>query len=184
MVAFSNLKKMSTRSKNIFIVSGVLVEAIKRCEYINHQIQGTRVIKLRKDDEENRNSVSHQSHTQQIQHINELVELFDSYPQYAPPADLTVTAWTAKRDAMHTAQQTLDVTDPDLRIMRLERNINIYRSVTRLVDVAQGVKKMVLGCFGFSSPQYAMVKGLTFYCIPGYKNLETSIFSLIRNHEF
>lgn len=170
-IAFSKLKDMSTRSKNIFLVSGVSDEAMKRCEYLNHQIQGSRVIKIKKGDDKDHVSASHQSHTQQIQHVDGLVELFDKHPQYAPPVNLDTAAWTAKRDAMYTTQQALNVTEADLSMTRLSRNINIYKPTTGLVDIGNGVKKMVLGIFGFKSPQYAMVKGIQFYKMPGYKNL-------------
>ncbi len=170
-IAFRKLKDMSTRSKNIFIVSGVSEEAIKRCESLNHDIQGTRVIKIKKGDDKHHISASHQSHTQQIQHVDDLIEFFGKYPQYAPPATLSVAAWTAKRDAMYNTQQALIVTDSDLRMARLARNTNIYKPVTGLVDISSGVKKMILGIFGFNSPQYAMVKGIEFTKMPGYKNL-------------
>jgi len=53
----------------------------------------------------------------------------------------------------------------------MNRNFTLYKPTTGLVDVAYGVKKVVLGIFGTRSPQYRMVSGIEFKRIRGYKNL-------------
>lgn len=169
---FLNLKKDATRSKNIFAVCGVPKEAVKRCDHINSLIQGSRIKKLRvTDDDQKHISASHQSHTQQVEHVDAFIELFDTYPQYTPPAELTAAAWTTKRDAMKSAMQAVTVSTVDLKMARLSRNKTLYKPTTGLVDVALGVKKVVLGIFGARSPQYRMVSGIDFRRIPGFKNL-------------
>jgi hypothetical protein len=169
---FLNLKKDATRSKNMFAVCGVPPEAIKRCKHINSLIQGARIKPIKADDEDQKHiSASHQSHTQQVEHVDAFIELFDTYPQYTPPAELTAAAWTTKRDAMKSAMQAVTVSSVDLKMARMNRNFTLYKPGTGLVDVALGVKKVVLGIFGATSPQYRMVSGIEFTKIKGYKNL-------------
>ncbi len=169
---FQNLKKDATRSKNIFTVCGVPPEAVRRCNHINSNIQGARIKKIKQDDEDQKHiSTSHQSHAQQVEHVDAFIELFDTYPQYNPPAELTAAAWTAKRDAMKAAMEAVTVTGVDLKFARMNRNFTLYKPTTGLVDVAYGVKKVVLGIFGARSPQYKMVSGIPFKKIRGHKNL-------------
>ena len=171
---FQNLKKDATRSKNIFAVCGAPPEAVKRCNHINSLIQGSRIKRIKVDEEEEEQkhiSASHQSHTQQVEHVEAFIELFDTYPQYNPPAELTAAAWTTKRDAMKVAIKAVTETGVDLKFARMNRNFTLYKPATGLVDVAYGVKKVVLGIFGARSPQYRMVSGIEFKRIRGYKNL-------------
>ncbi|MEZ4802094.1 MAG: hypothetical protein R2797_04920 [Gelidibacter sp.] len=170
-VAFSKLKKDATRTKNVFAICGAPVEAVKRCESINSLIQGERIIKLKTTDNKDHVSASHQSHTNQIKHVDSLIELLSAYPEYVAPADLTVAAWTTRRDAMYNTLQAVTVTSVDLKMARLDRNITIYAPINGLVEVAYGVKKVVLGFFGARSPQYRMVSGIEFKRIKDYKNL-------------
>src|SRR5690606_33210403 len=169
---FLNLKKDATRSKNIFAVCGVPPEAVIRCDHINSLIQGSRIKMLRlTDDDQNHISASHQSHTQQGEHVEAFIQLFDTYPQYTPPAELTAAAWTTKRDAMKSAMQAVTVSSVDLKMARMNRNFTLYKPGTGMIDVAYGVKKVVLGIFGAQSPQYRMVSGIEFRRLRGYKNL-------------
>ncbi|MGJ8593597.1 MAG: hypothetical protein ACSHXF_13680 [Aquaticitalea sp.] len=170
-MAYKQLKKDSTRTKNMFTICDVPVEAIKRMESINNLIQGERIIKLKKNDTKDRVSTSHQSKANQISHVNELLELLDAYPQYSAPADISVAAWTSKRDAMASTLDAVTVTNNGLKMARLDRNKTIYAPTTGMIEVAYGVKKVVLAIFGSRSPQYRMVSGIEFSRINDYKNL-------------
>lgn len=170
--AFKDLKKYATRSKNIFMVSGVPPEVVLRCNHINSNIQGKRIKKITDKTQHNKHiSVSHQSCTQQIKHVEDLIQLFKTYPQYNPPAELSVAAWTTRRNTMKAAQQAVIMSEVNLKIARLNRNRTLYKPTTGLVDIALGVKKVVLGSYGSSSPQYHMLSSMKFRTIPDYKNL-------------
>jgi len=170
-IAFQDVKKLSTQSKNIFVVSGVPATAIKRCELLNHLIQGSRVEPLDKDATDDAISASHQSRVQMIQHVDGLIELFKAYPQYNPPAFIGAAGWDTRRNAMYATNQASYTTSTALKLERISRNNIIQKPVTGLVEVGQGVKKTVMGIFGFNSPQYAMVKGIEFRRLQGWKNL-------------
>lgn len=169
---FLPLKKHATRSKNMFIVSGAPPEAIIRCQHINSNIQGTRIKRIKEEDQHNNHiSPAHLSHTQQIKHVETLIELFSTYPQYNPPPDLSIAAWTTTRHAMHASLQAVTVSNIQLKLARINRNATLYKPTTGLIDVALGVKKVVLAIFGTRSPQYRMVSSIEFKRIKGYKNL-------------
>ncbi|MCK7591454.1 hypothetical protein M0G43_12780 [Subsaxibacter sp. CAU 1640] len=170
-IAFEDVKKLSTQSKNIFIVSGVPETAIKRCILLNHLVQGSRVEALPKDATDDHISASHQSRVQMIQHVDGLIELFTAYPQYNPPASISAAGWKVKRTAMYDTNQAGYVASTALKLERINRNLIIQKPVTGLVDVGQGVKKTILGIFGFNSPQFAMVKGIEFRKMKGWQNL-------------
>ncbi len=171
-VAFKPLKGDSTRSKNVFAICGAPMEAVVRCKHINDEIQGNRIIKINASvEDKDIISASHQSYTRQIQHVDAYVDLFTAYPEYVAPTDLTVEAWRNRRTAMYDAQSEVTVTGVTLKMARLNRNEVLQAPETGLVDVAYGVKKVVLGIFGARSPQYRMVSGISFKRLPGYKDL-------------
>ncbi|MGJ8591833.1 MAG: hypothetical protein ACSHXF_04760 [Aquaticitalea sp.] len=168
---FENLESDSTRTKNIFIWCGVSEKAIKRMEYLNHQIQGTRVEAIAKDDMDDHISTSHTSRTQQIQHARELALFLADYPQYLPPPDLTASAWSDRAEAMDLAQFGQNVSSSDLKMARVKRNIAIYKRETGVVEIGLGAKRTVLGIYGFNSPEYNMIKGIKFTRIKGWEYL-------------
>lgn len=170
-IAFGNLKDLATRTKNSFIWCGVSAKAIERMESLNHEIQGSRVIPIYDGDDEKHISASHQSRTQQIQHVDALIKFLSSYPEYLPPANITVTAWKNKRDEMDRAFLDENAKSSNLKAARIQRNDDIYKTITGAVEIGLGAKRTVLAIYGFKSPQYAAVKGIQFKRMIGWKDL-------------
>ncbi len=170
--AFGDVKDLSTRTKNFFTWCGVSDKAIERMEYLNHQIQGTRVIPIKDGDSDDHISASHQSRTQQIQHVDALVEFLESFPaEYLSPDVISVDAWKAKRDAMDSTFLQENITSSNLKAARIQRNVDIYKTTTGVVEIGLGAKRVVLAIYGYNSPQYAAVKGIKFTRIKGWENL-------------
>ncbi|MGJ8593074.1 MAG: hypothetical protein ACSHXF_11020 [Aquaticitalea sp.] len=170
--AFAGLKKASTRAKAIFSICGVPPEVVIRIDNINALIQGVRIIKIKASDlNEDNVSASHQSRAQQIVHVDSLIELLSLYPEYVAPADLTVAAFTARRNAMDTTLKNVMDHDTTLKLTRMERNEIMETPGTGLVDIAYGVKNVFKGIFGARSPQYRLVSGIKFTRMKGYEKL-------------
>ena len=170
-IVFQDLEKDATRTKNLFVWCGVPQQAVKRMEYLNHQIQGTRVAPLDANSTDAHISAAHTSRTQQIQHVREMVTFLPDYPEFIPPAAINTAAWATRLAAMDSAQLAQNITSSNVKMKRVKRNIAIYKKETGVVEIGLGAKRTVLGIYGFNSPEYAMVKGIKFTRIKGWENL-------------
>jgi len=112
-------------------------------------------------------SASQQSYVQLVEHLSGIIELLGEDPLYNPnEADLKVTALTALRDEMHTANQDVITASVPLSNVLGHRNEILYAPTDGLVDLALMVKKYVLAAFGNNSTEYNQIKGLEFKRIP------------------
>jgi hypothetical protein len=164
---FSTLLPLVTRVQAIAIVLGLPDAIIVHVKEIVRKIRGQRARKIKSDQTEEETkkhiSVSQLSFGEQIEHLNQLIALLKSQPAYTPAeTDLTVTALDQLLLAMQTTNAEAMETEVALANARQERNQLLYAPKTGMIDIALAVKEYVKAVFGASSPQYKMIKHISF----------------------
>ena len=171
VVAFKDLKSLSTRLINALQTTDATSEKIADAKAFNKKMQGVRAkaVKTPTDPSApapNTISTSQQSYDQLIQHLAGLTSILEAETSYTPnETDLQVATLqtkiadlTAKNTAVATAYASISNS-------RIARNETLYSSSTGLVETANEVKKYIKSVFGASSPQFAQVKGIQFKII-------------------
>jgi len=168
MIAFSNLKSLSTRLVNALQSTDATDETIKDAKTVNRKMQGKRAGAPQTPTDPNAPapntiSTSQQSYDQLIQHLTNLNAILQAEPTYTPnevelktaTIDALITDLTAKNTAVATAYTNISN-------VRISRNETLYTSTDNLCDTAADVKKYVKSVFGASSPQFAQISGIKF----------------------
>ena len=171
MVAFSNLKSLSTRLVNALQTTDATTQTINDAKTFNRKMQGKKASASQTPTDPNTPapttiSTSQQSYDQLIQHLAGLTSILEAETSYTPnETDLQVATLqtkiadlTAKNTAVATAYASISNS-------RIARNETLYSSSTGLVETANEVKKYIKSVFGASSPQFAQVKGIQFKII-------------------
>jgi hypothetical protein len=108
-------------------------------------------------------SVSQLSFDQRINHFGVLISLLDGQPEYVPnEEELTVASLNNLLNEMKTVNTAVIDTSILVTNARNVRNNILYAPITGLVNIAQDVKKYILGAFGQNSDEYKAVKKLLF----------------------
>ena len=168
MLAFSNLKSLSTRLVNALQTTDASVETINDAKGFNRKMQGKKAAAAQTPTDPNtpaptKISTSQQSYDQLIQHFSGLKSVLEAEPTYTPnETDLQITTLntiiadlTAKNTAVATAYTNISNS-------RIARNETLYTSENSIYEIAGEVKKYVKSVFGASSPQYNQVSGIKF----------------------
>jgi len=161
VVAFSNLKSLSTRLINALQTTDATTEKIADARGFNKKLQGVRAKAVATPPNPNTPapstiSTSQQSYDQQIQHLSGIISVLQSEITYAPNEnDLKIVTLTAKNNAVSTAYTNISNS-------RISRDTTLYGADTGLLDIATEVKKYVKSVYGATSPQFAQVKGIVF----------------------
>lgn len=168
VVAFKDLKSLSTRLINALQTTDALPPKIADAKVFNKKIQGIRVKAVETPTDPNAPapntiSTSQQSYDQQIQHFAGLISVLQSEASYAPNEnDLKVATLTAKQADLTAKNNAVSTAYTNVSNSRITRDTTIYGTDTGLFDVAAEVKKYVKSVFGATSPQFAQVKGIVF----------------------
>lgn len=169
IIAFSNLKALSTRLINALEATNASPEKIKDAKGFNRKIQGKRTTTTTSATIDTHTTVpatisaSQMSYDQQIQHFAGLISILQSEPSYTPnEADLKITALTAKQKDLMDKNKDTTAAYANISNSRIARNKSLYATDTGLVDTATEVKKYLKSIFGAASPQYAQVNGIKF----------------------
>jgi hypothetical protein len=168
VLAFKDLKSLSTRLINALQTTDALPPKIADAKVFNKKIQGIRVKAVETPNDPNAPapntiSTSQQSYDQQIQHFAGIISVLQSEASYAPNEnDLKVTTLTAKQADLTAKNNAVSTAYTNVSNSRIARDTTIYSTDTGLFDVAAEVKKYVKSVFGATSPQFAQVKGIVF----------------------
>ena len=168
MIAFSNIKSLSTRLINSLQASDATTETVKDARTFIRKIYGRKAASpqtpINPDaPAPNTISTSQQSYDQLIQHLAGLKAVLETEPSYAPnESDLTVASLASKIADLNTKNTAVANAYAGVSNSRIARNQTLYGETTGLVNTAFAVKKYVKSVFGATSPQYAQVSGLKF----------------------
>ena len=168
MVAFGNLKSLSTRLVNALQTTDATNETINNAKTFNRKVQGKKASTTQTPTDPNAPapatiSTSQQSYDQLIQHLIGLKSVLETEPSYTPnevelqiaTIDSKIADLSAKNTAVATAYTNISNS-------RISRNETLYTSENGIYETASEVKKYIKSVFGASSPQYNQVSGIKF----------------------
>jgi hypothetical protein len=168
VVAFSNLKSLSTRLINALQTTDATTEKVADAKGFNKKLQGIRAKKVTTPPDPNAPapttiSTSQQSYDQQIQHLAGIISVLQSETTYAPNEnDLKIVTLTAKQADLTAKNNAVATAYTNISNSRISRDTTLYGTDTGLLDIATEVKKYVKSVYGATSPQFAQVKGIVF----------------------
>ena len=168
MVAFGNLKSLSTRLVNALQTTDATNETINNAKTFNRKMQGKKSSSTQVPTDPNTPapttiSTSQQSYDQLIQHLAGLKSVLETEPSYTPnevelqiaTIDSKIADLSAKNTAVATAYTNISNS-------RISRNETLYTNENGIYETASEVKKYIKSVFGASSPQYNQVSGIKF----------------------
>ncbi|EKT4510961.1 hypothetical protein AAIP42_002709, partial [Flavobacterium psychrophilum] len=168
VVAFSNLKSLSTRLINALQTTDATPEKVADAKAFNKKMQGVRATVVVTPTDPNATapttiSTSQQSYDQQIQHLAGIISVLQSETSYAPnEIDLKIVTLTAKQTDLTAKNNAVATAYANISNSRISRDTTLYGTDTGLFDIATEVKKYIKSIYGATSPQFAQVKGIEF----------------------
>jgi hypothetical protein len=168
VVAFKDLKSLSTRLINALQITDASSEKVADAKGFNKKMQGVRAKAVETPTDPNAQapntiSTSQQSYDQQIQHLAGIISVLQTEPSYAPnETELKIVTLTAKQTDLTVKNSAVATAYTNISNSRIARDTTIYRTDTGLFDIATEVKKYVKSVYGATSPQFAQVKGIEF----------------------
>ncbi len=168
VVAFSNLKALSTRLINALQTTDATTQKVADAKAFNKKLQGVRAKAVTTPPDPNAPapntiSTSQQSYDQQIQHLAGIISVLQTEPSYAPNEnDLKIVTLTAKQTDLTAKNNAVATAYTNVSNSRIARDTNLYATTTGLFDIATEVKKYVKSVYGSTSPQFAQIKGIEF----------------------
>lgn len=168
VVAFKDLKSLSTRLINALQTTDATSEKIADAKAFNKKMQGIRAKAVETPTDPNAPapntiSTSQQSYDQQIMHLAGIISVLQTEPSYAPnETDLQIATLTAKQADLTAKNNSVSTAYTNVSNSRIARDTTIYGTDTGLFDIATEVKKYIKSVFGATSPQFAQVKGIEF----------------------
>ena len=168
VVAFSNLKALSTRLINALQTTDATTQKVADAKAFNKKLQGVRAKAVTTPPDPNTPapttiSTSQQSYDQQIQHLAGIISVLQTEPSYAPNEnDLKIVTLTAKQTDLTAKNIAVATAYTNVSNSRIARDTNLYATTTGLFDIATEVKKYVKSVYGATSPQFAQIKGIEF----------------------
>ena len=167
-IAFSNLRKLSTRLFNALQSTDASTATINDAKIFNRKMQGKRAAAIQvpldpATPAPNTISVSQQSYNQLIQHFSALKEVLLSEPSYTPnEPDLKVATLQTQIADLTVKNTAVAAAYTGVSNSRIQRNDTLYISPNSLIKTADEVKKYVKSLYGATSPQYAQVRSVVF----------------------
>ena len=168
MVAFSNLKSLSTRLVNALQTTDATTQTINDAKTFNRKMQGKKASASQTPTDPNAPapttiSTSQQSYDQLIQHLTGLKSILEEEPSYTPnETDLQVATIDAKIADLTAKNTAVSTAYTNISNSRISRNETLYTSDNGIFETASEVKKYIKSVFGASSPQYNQVSGIKF----------------------
>ena len=168
MVAFSNLKSLSTRLVNALQITDATTQTINDAKTFNRKMQGKKASASQTPTDPNAPapktiSTSQQSYDQLIQHLAGLKSVLEEESSYTPnETDLQVATIDAKIADLTAKNTAVSTAYTNISNSRISRNETLYTSDNGIFETASEVKKYIKSVFGASSPQYNQVSGIKF----------------------
>ena len=168
MVAFSNLKSLSTRLVNALQTTDATTQTINDAKTFNRKMQGKKASASQTPTDPNAPapktiSTSQQSYDQLIQHLAGLKSVLEEESSYTPnETDLQVATIDAKIADLTAKNTAVSTAYTNISNSRISRNETLYTSDNSIFETASEVKKYIKSASGASSPQYNQVSGIKF----------------------
>ena len=168
MVAFSNLKSLSTRLVNALQTTDATTQTINDAKTFNRKMQGKKASASQTPTDPNAPapktiSTSQQSYDQLKQHLAGLKSVLEEESSYTPnETDLQVATIDAKIADLTAKNTAVSTAYTNISNSRISRNETLYTSDNGIFETASEVKKYIKSVFGASSPQYNQVSGIKF----------------------
>ena len=168
VIAFKDLKSLSTRLINALQTTDATTQKVADAKAFNKKMQGVRATAITTPTDPNTPapttiSTSQQSYDSQIQHLAGIISVLESETSYAPnEADLQIATLTAKQTDLTAKNNAVANAYTNVSNSRISRDTTLYATTTGLFDIATEVKKYVKSIYGATSPQFAQVKGIEF----------------------
>jgi hypothetical protein len=165
--AHKKLKLLFTRLINAFLITEASSEKKTIAKALNRKMLGKKPISSKTKKNPNlalpKNSISQQSYHQQLLHLSNLIALLQSEPSYnLNESEFKIGSVLAFQKTLIEKNANVITTNTQLSNARIARNTILYDTDTGLVRIATLVKKYIIGLYGFTSPQYAQIKGIAF----------------------
>ncbi len=168
VIAFSNLKTLSTRLISALEVTNASPQMLEDAKGFNRKIQGQRATSVVPPTDPNTPapttiSSSQLSYDQLIQHFSALIAVLQSEPTYTPnEVELKIITLTAKLNDLIAKNNAVATAYTNLSVSRIARNTSLYGTDTGIIAIAADVKKYVKSIYGAQSAEFALVKGIEF----------------------
>ena len=168
VIAFKDLKSLSTRLINALQTTDATTQKVADAKAFNKKMQGVRAKAITTPTDPNTPapttiSTSQQSYDSQIQHLAGIISVLESETSYAPnETDLQIATLTAKQADLTAKNNAVANAYTNVSNSRISRDTTLYATTTGLFDIASEVKKYVKSIYGATSPQFAQVKGIEF----------------------
>ena len=168
VIAFKDLKSLSTRLINALQTTDATTQKVADAKAFNKKMQGVRAKAITTPTDPNTPapttiSTSQQSYDSQIQHLAGIISVLESETSYAPnETDLQIATLTAKQTDLTAKNNAVANAYTNVSNSRISRDTTLYATTTGLFDIATEVKKYVKSIYGATSPQFAQVKGIEF----------------------
>ena len=168
MVAFSNLKSLSTRLVNALQTTDATTQTINDAKTFNRKMQGKKASASQTPTDPNAPapktiSTSQQSYDQLIQHLAGLKSVLEEESSYTPnETDLQVATIDAKIADLTAKNTAVSTAYTNISNSRISRNETLYTSDNGIFETPSEEKKSIKSVFGASSPQYNQVSGIKF----------------------
>ncbi|MDR1683459.1 MAG: hypothetical protein LBS25_08790 [Candidatus Symbiothrix sp.] len=162
---FTQMPPLATRVQATAIISGLPDSIVLHIKEVVRKIHGSRAKAIKPEMEgEKHISVSQVSFNAQIEHFNQLIYLVDSQPAYKPSeSGLKVDALKKLLNEMRATNDAAMAANIPLKNARIERDRLLYAPDTGMMNTALRVKEYVKAVFGTASPQYEIVRHISFH---------------------
>ena len=168
MMAFGNLKSLSTRLVNALQTTDATNETINNAKTFNRKMQGKKASTTQASTDPNAPapatiSTSQQSYDQLIQHLTGLKSVLETEPSYTPnEIELQIATIDSKIEDLSAKNTAVATAYTNISNSRISRNETLYTNENGIYETASEVKKYIKSVFGASSPQYNQVSGIKF----------------------
>ena len=174
-IAFTGLKKLSTRIVNALEATDAAKQTIDDAKTVNRKIQGQRADKRIPPIPKPvpgtppviplpiQISVSQQSFDNLVDNLTKLIQVVSTEPLYIPNEnDLKVAQLNTLLTNLKTADTSVINTHTAFSNAIISRDTILYAVNTGLYDVTCEAKKYVKSVFGATSPQYHQISAIHF----------------------
>lgn len=158
---FAPTDKLVTRTLNYYESTKADKQLKNNAKTIADDFRGADNVK--KEENPNDVSVSHQSYVKRHEAFQKLVTLYKSDSNYAPnETELTVGELQKIADKMKQLNDNIGTILAPVKNALSKRNDLLYKAETGMVDVAKSVKDYVGGVYGASAAETKLIRKLKF----------------------
>jgi hypothetical protein len=168
VIAFKDLKPLSTRLVNALESTEASSEKVADAKGFNKKLQGSRIKAVAQPTDPAEPapktiSTSQQSYDLQIQHLEGLISVIESETSYEPnETELKVATLKEKLTTLTARNEAVADAYTIASNARISRDMALYGPEKGLFDTAAEIKKYVKSIDGSQSPQFIQIKGIEF----------------------